>query len=82
MKFKGVQIGYIPTPADANAITSVSYKLSNTTMFAIDGNGKLTLTNVGKFQNASQLSTTVTVTVTNADGSTAEAHFDLLVTKA
>ena len=81
-RFNGVQIGYIPTPADANAITSVSYKLSNTTQFEIDGNGKLTLTALGKISTASQLSTTVTVTVTNADGSTAEAHFDLLVTKA
>ena len=81
-KFTSCQIGYIATPSDANAITSVSYKLSNTTYFAIDGDGKITLTTAAKVLVLSQISTTVTVTVTNADGSTAESHFDLLITRA
>ena len=80
--FTGVTVGYIPTPADANAIASVNYKVDNTSLFAIDSNGKITLTTVGKVYALSSMSTKVTVTVTNADGSTAESSFTFTLTKA
>ena len=81
-KFTGVTVGYIPTPADANAITSVTYTVDNTTNFEIDSNGKLTLTGLGKISVLSSLSTNVTVKVTNADGSTAESTFKFTLTKS
>lgn len=81
-KFTGVTVGYIPTPADANAITSVTYTADNATNFEIDSNGKLTLTGLGKISVLSQLTTNVTVTVTNADGSTAQSTFKFALTRA
>ena len=80
-KFTGVTVGYIPTPADANAITSVAYKVDDTTNFSIDNSGKITLTTIGKISPLPSISTKVTVTVTNADGSTAESEFTFTVTK-
>ena len=81
-KFKGVTVGYIPTPADANAITSVDYKVDDTANFSIDKNGKITLTTIGKVNPSSSIATKVTVTVTNADGSTAASEFTFTITKA
>lgn len=81
-KFKGVTVGYIPTPADANAITSVDYKVDDTANFSIDKNGKITLTTIGNLNPLSSIATKVTVTVTNADGSTAVSEFTFTVTKA
>ncbi len=82
--FAGVTVGYIPTPADANAISSVTYTVSNGTYFEIDSDGKLTLTGLGKLNSltVSSRATTVTVKVANADGSTAEASFTFTITKA
>ena len=80
-KFTGVTVGYIPTPADANAITSVAYKVDDTTNFSIDDSGKITLTTIGKISHSPSIATKVTVTVTNADGSTAESEFTFTVTK-
>lgn len=80
-KFKGVTVGYIPTPADANAITSVDYKVDDTANFSIDKNGKITLTTIGNLNPLSSIATKVTVTVTNADGSTAMSEFTFTVTK-
>lgn len=80
--FKGVAIGYNPTPADANAITSVEYKVSNVLQFEIDSNGNLKLTNTGAASLRKSVATTVTVTVTNADGSSATASFDFTLTRA
>ena len=82
-KFTSVTVGYIPTPADANAITSVDYKVDDTANFSIDKNGKITLTTIGKVNpSPSSIATKVTVTVTNADGSTAVSEFTFTVTKA
>ena len=80
-KFKGVTVGYIPTPADANAITSVDYKVDDTANFTIDKNGKITLTTIGNLNPLSSIATKVTVTVTNADGSTAMSEFTFTITK-
>lgn len=80
-KFKGVTVGYIPTPADANAITSVDYKVDDTANFSIDNSGKITLTTIGNLNPLSSIATKVTVTVTNADGSTAMSEFTFTVTK-
>lgn len=82
-KFKGATVGYIPTPADANAIISVAYKVDDTTNFSIDDSGKITLTTLGNLSSSSSssIATKVTVTVTNADGSTAESEFTFTVTK-
>lgn len=80
-KFKGVTVGYIPTPADANAITSVEYKVDDTANFSIDKNGKITLTTIGNLNPLSSIATKVTVTVTNADGSTAMSEFTFTITK-
>ena len=80
--FKGVAIGYNPTPADANAIISVEYKVSNALQFEIDSNGNLKLTNTGAASLRKSVATTVTVTVTNADGSSATASFDFTLTRA
>ena len=71
-----------PTPADANAIISVEYKVSNVLQFEIDSNGNLKLTNTGAASLRKSVATTVTVTVTNADGSSATASFDFTLTRA
>lgn len=82
-KFTGLSIGYVPTPADANAITSVTYTVSNSSYFDIDSSGKLTLTTLGKLNTISaSLATDVTVTVTNADGSSATQKLSLTLTRA
>ena len=77
-----VTVGYIPTPADANAITSVDYKVDDTANFSIDNSGKITLTTIGNLNPLSSIATKVTVTVTNADGSTAMSEFTFTITKA
>mgnify|MGYP002469034092 CR=1 FL=1 len=44
-------------------------------------NGKITLTTIGNLNPLSSIATKVTVTVTNADGSTAMSEFTFTVTK-
>ena len=56
-KFTSVTVGYIPTPADANAITSVDYKVDDTANFSIDNSGKITLTTIGKVNPLSSIAT-------------------------
>ena len=78
--FKGVTFGYVTTPENANAITSVSYESSSKNYIAIDENGVATLTAAGKIRSSN--TTTITCTVTNADGTTATARCTLTITRS
>ncbi|MGN1123585.1 MAG: Ig-like domain-containing protein [Eubacterium sp.] len=78
--FKGLTIGYVPTPADANAIKSVAYSSSASNYITIDSNGAVALTTAGKL--ASSNSTVITCTVTNTDGTTVTAQLNLTITRA
>ncbi len=79
--FKGVTIGYIPTPADANSITSVEYTSSNALRLKVNPTtGLVELTNLAKTQATN--TATITCTVTNLDGTTASASVVVTVTKA
>ena len=79
--FKGVTIGYIPTPADANSITGVEYKSSNQLRLKVNPTtGLVELTNLAKTQATN--TATITCTVTNLDGTTASASVVVTVTKA
>lgn len=78
--FKGIQLSYVPTPANANAIMSVSYKSSATTYVTVDANGMINLTTAGKIRSSN--TATITCTVTNADGTTATSSFALTITRA
>lgn len=81
-KFTSFTVGYIPTPADANAITSVSFSSSNSGYIEVSADGVVSLTNGGKLYPLSSQTATITVTVTNADGSTASAKLDVTITRA
>ncbi|MCH5320611.1 MAG: Ig-like domain-containing protein [Eubacterium sp.] len=78
--FKDLIFGYIPTPENANAITSVSYTSSAATRITIDDDGAIRITTLGKAVASN--TTTITCTVTNADGSTASASVELTITRA
>lgn len=78
--YKTITVGYIPTPANANAITSVEYTSSASTYIRIDKTtGEISVTSAGKVRPSN--ATTITCKVTNADGSTATASFALTLTK-
>ena len=79
-KFTGVTFGYVTTPENANAITSVSYESSSKNYIAIDKNGVATLTAAGMLRSSN--TTTITCTVTNADGTTATARCTLTITRS
>ena len=80
-KFTGVTVGYIPTPADANSITSVEYTSSNTLRLKVNPTtGLVELTNLAKTQATN--TATITCTVTNLDGTTASASVVVTITKA
>lgn len=77
--YKTITVGYIPTPANANAITSVEYTSSASGYITIDKTtGVVNLTTAGKSRSSN--ATTIKCKVTNADGSTAEASFALTLT--
>ncbi len=76
----GVQFGYVTTPADANSVTDVTYTSSRPTVLAIDENGLMTVTTAGRI--ARQWTITVTVTITNSDGSTLSKDLSFTITKA
>lgn len=70
--------GYIVTPDNANAVTSVSYTSSNADV-TVDENGVVSVIAGGIFK--SEITATITCTVTNADGSTASASVELTLTQ-
>ncbi|MGN1421438.1 MAG: Ig-like domain-containing protein [Eubacterium sp.] len=73
-------MGYVPTPSNANSIKSVSYTSSATSYVTISSSGVISLTTAGKIRSTNE--TTITCTVTNADGTTASASVDLTITRA
>ena len=73
-------IGYIPTPDNANAITSVTYTSSAPNYVQIDENGSISLSTAGIIRSSN--TATITCTVTNADGTTATAAVSLTITRA
>ena len=78
--YKTITVGYIPTPANANAITSVEYTSTASSYITINKTtGVVSLTNAGKLRSSN--ATTIKCKVTNADGSTAEASFALTLTQ-
>ncbi len=77
--FAGIQLGYIPTPENANSITGVSYDSSASNYIKVD-NGLIELTTLGKLRDSN--TATITCTVTNIDGSTASASISVTITRA
>lgn len=78
-KFKGLTIGYVPTPENANAIKSVEYTSSSETRIAIDQNGVISIGAVGKAANSNTV--TITCKVTNFDGSTVSKSVEVTITR-
>ncbi|MGN0522200.1 MAG: Ig-like domain-containing protein [Eubacterium sp.] len=78
--FSGIQLGYIPTPENANSVDTVTYTSSASSYITVDSNGLLTLTTAGKLRTSN--TATITCTVTNIDGTTAEASVSVTITRA
>ncbi|MCH5314814.1 MAG: Ig-like domain-containing protein [Eubacterium sp.] len=78
--FKGLTIGYITTPENANCITSVSYTSSAPNSIKVSDSGVVEVASLGKL--ASSNTATITCTVTNADGTTASASVTVTITRA
>lgn len=77
-------LGYVPTPQDANTITSVSYKVTSlggsVSIIRVDETtGKITM---GSLAGTRDHKATITCTVTNSDGTTVSKSVDLTVTTA
>lgn len=79
-KFKGITIGYIPMPENANSITGVSYTSSAPAYVSVDNNGMVQLTTAGKVRSSN--TATITCTVSNADGSTVSASVQITIIRA
>ncbi|MBR4240725.1 MAG: Ig-like domain-containing protein [Eubacterium sp.] len=71
--FEGIQLAYAPTPENASAPASVSWTSTLSSYISVDANGYVTLTEAGRNARLKTLATTITCTVTNADGTTARA---------
>ncbi|MCM1114923.1 MAG: Ig-like domain-containing protein [Clostridium sp.] len=78
--FKSMQIGYIPTPGNANAITDVTYKSSAENYIEISKDGVISVTTMGALRSSNTAK--ITCTVTSADGTVAEASFVFTITRA
>lgn len=78
--FKGVQLGYITTPGNANSIQSVTYSSDNKRLITVSDDGFVELTTLGKIPSSSKA--TITCVVTNVDGTTATASVTITVTKS
>lgn len=83
--FSGVQLGYVPTPENANSIVGVKYEIPSLTdrvSFQISEQGYLELTSAAKADLlGSSKSATVNCTVTNLDGSTVTSTVKVTVTR-
>lgn len=64
-------LGYITTPENANAVTSVEYTSSSPDYVTVSNTGVISLTTRGKIKTSN--TATITCTVTNSDGTTATA---------
>lgn len=72
-------IGYITTPENANAVTSVKYTSSNATYVTVTDEGVIELTTRGKIKSSN--TATITCTVTNSDGTTATASVTVTLSR-
>lgn len=72
-------IGYITTPENANAVTSVQYTSSDSDYITISDDGKIELTTIGKIKSSN--TSTITCTVTNSDGTTATASVTVTLSR-
>lgn len=72
--FTGIKLGYVTTPENANAVSSVSYT-STSSDIVVDADGNVSITPAGRANTT--VTSTVTCTVTNLDGTTASASIDL-----
>lgn len=80
--FKGVTVGYVPTPANANSIVSVKYTSSNNKYISVDENtGFVEATNLCKIGIRDSYKTTITCTVTNLDGTVVTSSIDITLTR-
>lgn len=81
--FKGVTVGYVPTPANANSIVSVKYTSSDKAYISVDENtGLVEATNLCKLDRiVSSHKTTITCTVTNLDGTVVTSSIDITLTR-
>lgn len=83
--FSGVQLGYVPTPENANSIVSVKYEIPSLTdraSFQISDTGFLELTSAAKADLiGTSKSATVKCTVTNLDGSSVTSTVKVTVTR-
>lgn len=77
--FNGIQLGYIPTPANANAIQSVRYESSNPVRVTVSETGLVELTTAGKAVSSNNV--TIKCIVTNIDGTTAEKSVEVTITR-
>ena len=68
--FGGIQLAYAANPSNASAPASVTWTSTVSNYIAVDSNGYVSLTEAGLNYKLKTLATTVTCTVTNADGST------------
>ncbi len=69
--FEGIQLAYVPDPADASAPVEVQWTSSLSRYISVDENGFVDLTTAGRNYSLKTLATTITCTVVNADGTTA-----------
>jgi uncharacterized protein YjdB len=74
-----MQLGCVITPADANAVTDIEYTTSAPTLFEISETGEISLTTTALVQRSN--TATFTCTVTNLDGTTVSASFELTVAR-
>lgn len=85
--FPGATVGYITTPANANAVTDVTYTLTPSAALEKyaeinSKTGEITLTAQGKICIKASFKFTVKCTVKNEDGSTATASAEVTITKS
>ena len=80
--FNGIQLAYAATPNNASAPASVEWTSSLSRYISVDENGFVDLTTAGRNYSLKTLATTITCTVTNADGSTARATVAITIRRS
>ena len=80
--FNGIQLAYVATPENASAPASVTWSSSLSNYVSVDENGFVNLTSAGRSYRLKTLATTITCTVTNADGTTARATVAITIRRS
>ena len=80
--FNGIQLAYVATPENASAPASVTWSSSLSNYVSVDENGFVDLTTAGRSYRLKTLATTITCTVTNADGTTARATVAITIRRS